>query len=219
MCSIDAYVLAIPRESDAFKAKLHETPDSRNGSHHSSFLTGASPPNCSPGFSALAARMAQLHQQQHQQQPFSHSPGPSGRSFGGLPPTPPLPPSAHIDLELSRTPSEDGASPAASCDEGHPSPGGDASVAVEELPATPDFTALPDECWRGVLGLLGVHELCTSSCVSEWLRRMVAQEDVWRGQYSDLFGEDAPEAWNAATLRRMCRRRCVAECHSAGVRT
>lgn len=81
--------------------------------------------------------------------------------------------------------------------------------------AVPDFSTMPDECWLDVLKGLNVHELCSVSRVSRGLRAATCQPGIWAVRYASLFGEEAPAEWNAATVRRMCRRselraaRCV----------
>lgn len=78
---------------------------------------------------------------------------------------------------------------------------------VTGLPANDAAPPLkPAQVWLSVLRGLPVKELCSVARVSHGLRAGAATPAVWRRTYEHLFGEGAPGEWNAATMRRMCRR-------------
>ncbi len=47
-----------------------------------------------------------------------------------------------------------------------------------------------------------------ASCLParRYLRGLAASTDLWQQQYVAIFGEQAPQRFDAATVRRMCRR-------------
>ena len=82
----------------------------------------------------------------------------------------------------------------------------EAELSELEEPPCPDYSQLPEACWQQVLRGLVVRDLCAVSRTCSSLKALAGSRSLWAEQYIRLCGQDVPQEWSGATIKRLCRR-------------